>query len=62
MTIKTTTDPMGTTTAAPAPGHGCCAGGAATEPQNKIAKPAAVGQVKPPKATETCCRGAAGTN
>ena len=63
MTIKATTEPKGTTTAAPASGHGCCEGDAAIEPQSKIDKSgdtAAHGHTKPSKTAESCCCGSAG--
>lgn len=62
MTVKTTTDPKTTTTAAPAPGQGCCGGDAAAEPRSKTAKSgdrAAVGHTKLSKVAETCCCGGA---
>lgn len=63
MTVKTTKTPKGPTTAAPASGHGCCGGDAATKSQSEIVNPsdlAALGHTKPLKAAESCCCGGAG--
>jgi len=59
MTVKTTTDPKGKTTAAPAFGHGCCGGDSAPEPRHETTKradPATLGGAEPSKTS--CCSGA----
>jgi hypothetical protein len=59
MTVKTTTNPKGKTSAASALGHGCCGGDAAPESKNESAKPAdlaALGGAQPSK--KGCCSGA----
>jgi len=59
MTVKTTTDPKGKTSAASALGHACCGGDAAPESKSESAKPAnpaALGVAEPSKKVAVAAR------
>jgi hypothetical protein len=59
MTVKTTTDPKGKTSAASALGHSCCGGDTAPESNNANAKPADPAALKAAEPSKKdCCGGA----
>jgi hypothetical protein len=60
MTVKTTTDPKGKTSAASARGHGCCGGDTAPESKNENTKPADPAALEATEPSKMGCCGGAG--